>query len=84
MNRSLHPTRNFGRLYLARKEGGSGLTSYEECVKVEVEDPDAFKKRLKEEKTSQWLEKPLHGRFTKDTEKMSAEKNVAMVVGGTS
>ena len=24
----------------------------------DVEDPDAFKKRLKEKKTSQWLEKP--------------------------
>ena len=49
----------------------------------EVEDPDAFKKRLKEQKTSQWLEKPLHGRFPKDTEKVSTE-TVTMVEGGTS
>ena len=28
-----------------------------------LEDADAFKKRLKEEKRSHWLEKPLHGRF---------------------
>ena len=40
----------------------------------EVEDPDVFKKRLKEEKISQWLEKPLHGRFLKDTEKVSTDR----------
>ena len=37
----------------------------------EVEDPEAFNKFLKEEKTSQWLEKPLHGRFLNNTEKVS-------------
>ena len=42
----------------------------------EVEDPDAFKKRLKKEKTSQWLEKPLHSRFLKDTEKVNTEKTL--------
>ena len=40
----------------------------------EVEDPDAFKKHLKEEKTIQWLEKPLHGRFLKDGQKVSIER----------
>ena len=40
----------------------------------EVGDPDAFIKHLKEEKTSQWLKKPLHGRFLKDTEKVSTER----------
>ena len=40
----------------------------------EVEDLDAFKKRLKEEKTSQWLEKLHHGRFLKDTEKVSTDR----------
>ena len=35
----------------------------------ELEDPDEFKKCLKEEKRSQCLEKPLHGRFLKDTGK---------------
>ena len=40
----------------------------------EVEDPDVFKKRLKEEKRSQWLEKPLRGRFLKDAEKVSTER----------
>ena len=39
----------------------------------EVEDRDAFKNRLKE-KANQWLEKPLHGRFLKDIEKMSTER----------
>ena len=39
-----------------------------------AENLDAFKKHLKEEKTIQWLEKPLHGRFLKDTEKMSTER----------
>ena len=80
MNGSLHPKGNISRLSLARKEGGRGLTSCEECVNVEVqslnkylsekeewmfkfaagekklsevEDPDVFKKRLKEEKRSQ-------------------------------
>ena len=33
-----------------------------------------IKKRLKEEKASQWMEKPLHGRFLKDTEKVSTER----------
>ena len=101
MNGSLHPRGNVGRLYLARKEGGRGLISCEECVNVEVQsldmylseseewilkfvggekrlsevkDPDLFKKCLKEEKRSQWLEKPLHGRFLKDTEKVSTER----------
>ena len=48
--------------FLAREKGWS-----------EVEDSDAFKKRLNEEAKSQWLEKPLHGRFLKDTEKISTE-----------
>ena len=38
-----------------------------------MEDPDVFKKRFKDEKGNQWLEKQLHGRFLKDTEKMSTE-----------
>ena len=33
-----------------------------------------LKKSLKEEKTIQWLQKPLHGRFLKDTEKVSTER----------
>ena len=48
----------------------------------EVEDPDAFKKQLKEEKRSQWLEKPLHGRFLKDTEKVSTERTWQWLNGG--
>ena len=39
-----------------------------------VEDAEVFKKHLKEEKRSQWLEKPLHGRLLKDTEKASTER----------
>ena len=38
-----------------------------------MEDPDVFKKCLKE-KTSQSLEKPLHGRFLTDREKVSTER----------
>ena len=76
MNGSLHLRGSVSRLYLTRKEGGTGLMSCEECVNVEVqsldkylseskkmmlkflalsevEDPDAFKKCLKEEKRSQ-------------------------------
>ena len=99
MNGSLHSRGNVGRLHLARKEGGRGLISCEECVNVEVqnldkylseewmfkfvarekrlsevEDPDVFEKRLKEKKRSQWLEKRLHGRFLKDTEKVTTER----------
>ena len=48
----------------------------------EVEVPDVFKKRLKEEKRSQWLEKPLHGRFVKDTEKVSTERTWQWLKGG--
>ena len=40
----------------------------------EVENPDTFKKHLKEEKRSRWLEKPLHGTSIKDTEKVSTER----------
>ena len=40
----------------------------------EVQDLDTLKKHLTEEKTSQWLEKPLCGRFLKDTEKVSTER----------
>ena len=40
----------------------------------DVNDSDAFKKRLKEENRSQWLEKPLHGRFLKDTAKVSTKR----------
>ena len=47
-----------------------------------VEDPDAFKKRSKEKKTSQWLEKTLHGRFLKDTEKVSTERTWQRLKGG--
>ena len=45
-----------------------------------VEDPDAIK-RLKEEETNQWLEKPLHARFLQDTEKVSTER-MTIVKGG--
>ena len=38
MNGSLHPRRNVGRLYLARKERGRGLITCEECVNVEVQN----------------------------------------------
>ena len=40
----------------------------------QVKYRDEFKKQLKEEKKSQWLEKPLHGRFLKDIEKVSTER----------
>ena len=39
-----------------------------------MEDLNTFKKRLKHEKKSQLLEQPFHGRFLKDTEKMSTER----------
>ena len=47
-----------------------------------MEDPDVFKKRFKEEKGNQWLEKQLHGRFLKDTEKMSTERMWQWLNGG--
>ena len=47
----------------------------------EVEDLDAFKV-FKRRKTSQWLEKTLHGRFLKDTEKVSTEKAWQWLKGG--
>ena len=92
-----------------KKEGGRGLISREECVKVEVqslekylseskewmlkfvggekrlsevENPGTFKKHLKEEKRSQWLEKPLHGISIKDTEKVSTERMWQWLKGG--
>ena len=39
----------------------------------EVEDQEAFKKNLKQEKRSQWLEKQVHGIFLIDTEKVKTE-----------
>ena len=48
----------------------------------EVEHPDAFKKRLKEEKRRLWLGKLLHGRFLKDTEKVSTDKSWQWLKGG--
>ena len=39
-----------------------------------MEDLNTFKKPLKQEKISQWLEQPFHGRFLKDTEKVSTER----------
>ena len=48
----------------------------------EVEDQDAFKKRSKEKKASQWLEKPLHGRLLKDTEQKSTERTWQWLKGG--
>ena len=35
MYRSLHPRANVDRLYWKRKNGGKGLTSVEECVRIE-------------------------------------------------
>ena len=40
MNGSLHLRGSVSRLYLARKEGGTGLMSCEECVNVEVQSLD--------------------------------------------
>ena len=48
----------------------------------EVGNPDTFKKYLKEEKRSQWLEKPLHGISIKDTEKVSRERMWQWLKGG--
>ena len=48
----------------------------------EVEGPDAFKKQSKEEKKSRWLEKPLHGRFLKDIEKVRTERTWQWLKGG--
>ena len=48
----------------------------------EVEDPDAFKKCLKEEKRSQWVKKPLHGRFLRDTERVSRKRMCQLLKGG--
>ena len=48
----------------------------------EVEDPGELKKRLKEEKTNQWLKKSLHCRFPKDTEKVSTERTWQGLKGG--
>ena len=47
-----------------------------------AEDSDAFKKCLKEEKRSQWVEKPLHGRFLKDTEKVIRKRMCQWIKGG--
>ena len=46
-----------------------------------MEEPDTFKKHLKEEKTSQWLEKLLHGRFLKNTQRLSTEKTQQWLKG---
>ena len=46
----------------------------------EVKDPDVFKKRLKEKKRRQWLEKPLHRRFLR-YRKSEHRKNMEMVEG---
>ena len=109
MNGCLHPRSNVGRLYLPRKEGGRGLISCEDCVKVEtqsldkyvstseewmlkfvaaergltdVEETETFKKQLKDEKKSQWLEKPLHGKFVRDTEGVGTKRNWQWLNGG--
>ena len=42
VNGSLHPRGHVGRLYLARKEGGRGLISCEECVIVVVQSLDKY------------------------------------------
>ena len=48
MNGSLHSRGNVGRLHLARKEGGRGLISCEECVNVEVQNLDKYLSESKE------------------------------------
>ena len=42
MSGSLHLRGNVGRIYHARKEGGRGLISCEECVNVEVQNLDKY------------------------------------------
>ena len=42
MNGSLDPGGNVSRLYLARKGGGRGLISCEECMNVEVQSLDKY------------------------------------------
>ena len=42
MNGSLYPRGNVGRLYLARKEGGRGVISCEECVNMELQSLDKY------------------------------------------
>ena len=48
MNGSLHLRGSVSRLYLARKEGGTGLMSCEECVNVEVQSLDKYLSESKE------------------------------------
>ena len=89
MNRSLHQRRNVGliiceeRVNVEVQSLKKYLRESEECMLKlvagekrlsEMEDSGVFKMRLKEEKISHWLEKSLHGRFLKDTEKVSTKR----------
>ena len=60
--------------YLSENEEWMLKFAAEEKELPELEHLDAFEKRLKEEKRSQWLEKLFHGRFLKDAKKMSTER----------
>ena len=48
MNGALHPRANVDRLYLKRNEGGRGLTSVEECVKMEEKGLSEYVKASEE------------------------------------
>ena len=48
MNGSLHRRGNVGRLYLAKKEGGRGLISCEECVNVKMQSLDKYLSKSEE------------------------------------
>ena len=42
MNDALHPRANVSRVYLSRKEGGRGLVSVEDCVRLEELSLDRY------------------------------------------
>ena len=45
MNRALHPKADVDRLYVSRNDGGRGMKSVEECVRVEENGLSDYLKR---------------------------------------
>ena len=55
INRALNPKADVDRLYVSRDEGGRGMVSIEECVRIEECSLSDYMKRIEGNEDSVWI-----------------------------
>ena len=78
MDKNLHPRYDTGRLYMSRKEGGSGYSYIEDYIEASVQKLEQYIKKIQEKLiTEQVTEMAMNGKQEK-LENRNKEKNNCM------